>query len=313
MESTSANCIILTQLAEEFAIEIARLADIPVKACKTTDAALAEYTNETVLFGNPQQIAEVLPEMPTIDWVQSSWAGVTPLLEYQRRDYVLTGVKDVFGPQMSEYVFGYLLAHCLKIFRRRHEQKKHHWYRENSGVLEGKCLGIMGTGSIGGHIAKTAKAFGMTVAGFSRSGKAVDNFDSVYPATELHEFLTGCDHLVSTLPDTPAVDNILDEAALARLPKHAYFVNVGRSNVVDDEALMAALRQNRLAGAALDVFDREPLPKDSPMWNTSNLNITAHIAAISHPMLLVPIFVENYQRYLNGEPLNYVIDFDAGY
>jgi phosphoglycerate dehydrogenase-like enzyme len=73
------------------------------------------------------------------------------------------------------------------------------------------------------------------------------------------------------------------------------------------------LRQNRLAGAALDVFDREPLPKDSPMWNTSNLNITAHIAAISHPMLLVPIFVQNYQRFVNGEPLNYVIDFDAGY
>lgn len=313
MQTGPGNCLIVTSLAEEFAEEIERLADIPVTACATTADALAAYTDETVLFGNPAQIAEILPRMPTIDWVQSSWAGVTPLLACERRDYVLTGVKDVFGPQMSEYVFGYLLAHCLKILRRKHEQKKHHWYREHSGVLEGKCLGIMGTGSIGRHIAATAKAFGMTVAGFNRSGDATDGFDKVFPVDALHSFLAECDHLVSTLPDTPEVNDLLDSSALAKLPKHAYFVNVGRSNVVNDDALMAALRNGKLAGAALDVFDREPVPENSPLWNTPNLNITAHIAAISHPLLLVPIFIENYRRYVNDEPLSYVIDFDAGY
>ena len=313
MQSDSANCLIVTSLAEEFAREIERVADIPVKACTTSADAIAAYTDETVLFGNPAQIAEILPHMPTIKWVQSSWAGITPLLACERRDYMLTGVKDVFGPQMAEYVFGYLLANCLKIFRRRREQEKHHWYREHSNVLEKTTIGIMGTGSIGRHIASTAHAFGMRVIGLSRSGMATTGFDQVFPVQSLFQFLSGCDHLVSTLPDTPEVDKLLDAAALARLPRHAYFVNVGRSNVIDDDALIAALTKGELAGAALDVFDQEPVPDDSPLWDTPNLSMTAHVAAISHPLLLVPIFVENYRRYLEGETLRYVVDFEAGY
>ena len=308
-------CLIVTRLAEEFANEIQRLADIdiPLKACSTTEAALAEYTDESVIFGNPAMIAPVLKKMPTVDWVQSSWAGVTPLIELDYRDYVLTGVKDVFGPQMSEYTMGYLLAHELKIVQRLKEQNRHKWFRDTSGRLEGKCLGIMGTGSIGQHVANTAKAFGIKVIGLSRSGDPAPGFAEVVPVNQLYRFLEGCDYLLSTLPQTNDTDHLLDAAALARLPEHAYFINVGRSNVVDDNALVEALRNNRLAGAALDVFDEEPLPKDSPLWETPNLSITAHIAAISHPLLLVPIFVENYQRYINHEPLKHEIDFDTGY
>jgi phosphoglycerate dehydrogenase-like enzyme len=308
-------CLIVTSLAEEFAKEIQRLAEIniPLKACTSTEDALAEYTDESVIFGNPAMIAPVLTKMPTVDWVQSSWAGVTPLIELDYRNYVLTGVKDVFGPQMSEYTMGYLLAHELKIVRRLKQQHRHKWFRDTSGRLEGKCLGIMGTGSIGQHVANTAKAFGIKVIGLSRSGDPAPGFAEVVPVNQLHRFLEGCDYLLSTLPQTNDTNHLLDAAALARLPEHAYFINVGRSNVVDDNALVEALRNNRLAGAALDVFDEEPLPKDSPLWDTPNLSITTHIAAISHPLLLVPIFVENYQRYINQEPLKHKIDFDTGY
>ena len=106
----------MTGVAAEFAEEIARLDDspIPVKACLSAEQALDEYRDETVLFGNPNMIAGILPKMPTIEWIQSSWAGVTPLLALGRHNYVLTGVKDVFGPQISEYVMGYLLAHELR-------------------------------------------------------------------------------------------------------------------------------------------------------------------------------------------------------
>ena len=145
------------------------------------------------------------------------------------------------------------------------------------------------------------------------SGNAAKNFDHVHPRGELESFLAESNYLVSTLPDTPDTNQLLDDKSLALLPDHAYFVNVGRSNVIDDNALIQSLRSGRLAGAALDVFDAEPLPGDSPLWNTPNLAITAHIAAISHPLLIVPIFVDNYRRYLNEQPLNYVIDFDAGY
>ncbi len=166
------DCLIITTLANEFAEEIARLADlpIPIKACTSANEALDEYNNETIIFGSPAMIAEILPAMPTVDWVQSSWAGVTPLIALDRRDYVLTGIKDVFGSQMAEYVIGFLLAHELKVLQRKHEQQQHNWFREHSGTLDGKRLGIMGTGSIGRHIAGTAKHFGIEVSGLSRSG-----------------------------------------------------------------------------------------------------------------------------------------------
>jgi len=309
------DCLIITAAAEEFSEEIARLADFPIstKACTSAEQALDAYTDESVLFGVPDMIAEVLPKLPTIDWVQSTWAGVTPLLELDRRDYVLTGIKDAFGPQMSEYVIGYLLAHELKVLKRMHEQREHNWFKSYSGTLEGKRLGIMGTGSIGQHIAKTARTFGMTVTGLSRSGANAPEFEKVIPVGQLHSFLEDIDYLVATLPRTTDTDNLLDAGAIAKLPAHAYFINVGRSNVVDDEALIDALRKNNLAGAALDVFDEEPIPQDSPLWDTPNLSITAHVAAVSHTALIVPIFVENYRRYLEQQPLNYVIDFDVGY
>jgi len=308
-------CLIVTRLAREFAAEIERLSEspIPVTACTTVAEARAAYRGETALFGNPQEIAELLPDMPAVDWVQSSWAGVTPLIEAPRRDYVLTGVKDVFGSQMSEYVFGYLLAHEQRILARMDAQKARVWYREHSGTLAGKALGIMGTGSIGRHLARTARAFGMRPLGLSRSGAAVREFDEVLPVAKLHGFLASSDHLVSTLPQTPQTDRLLNARTLALLPRTAYFVNVGRSNVVDPDALVEALVQRRLAGAALDVFDEEPLPESSPLWTAPNLSVTAHIAAISHPLLIVPIFVENWRRYVAGRPLLNVIDFAAGY
>jgi phosphoglycerate dehydrogenase-like enzyme len=308
-------CLVVTATAEQCAEELTRLADFPIsfKACTSTEQALDEYTDESILFGRPDMIADILPNMPTVDWVQSSWAGVTPLIEAKRRDYVLTGVKDVFGPQLAEYVIGYLLAHELRVLERMQEQQQHKWFNGLSGTIEGRQLGIMGTGSIGQYIATTANDFGMSVTGLSRSGAPKSGFENVMQTTRLHEFLEEIDYLVAILPDTPETDNLLDAEALKKLPQHAYFINIGRSNVIDDEALIDALENKRLAGAALDVFDEEPVPKESPLWDTPNLTITAHIAAVSYPSLIVPIFVDNYRRYTNKQPLKYVVDFDAGY
>lgn len=302
-------------MADEFVAEVARLASspIPIAAYTNVHDARKAYSGETILFGNPAMIVELLPELPNIEWIQSSWAGVTPFIEHDRRDYVLTGVKDVFGPQMSEYTLGYLLAHELKINERLAEQRKHNWYQAHSGNLAGKQLGIMGTGSIGQHIAMSARAMGLEVIGLSRSGRSTAEIANVLPVKELHKFLGQCDHVVSTLPDTPTTQNLLDAEALAHLPAHACFVNVGRGSVIDDDALVTALNRGSLAGAVLDVFDEEPLPDDSPFWDTPNLSITAHISAISHPLLLVPIFVENYQRFLRGETLKHIVDFEHGY
>jgi phosphoglycerate dehydrogenase-like enzyme len=251
--------------------------------------------------------------MPAVEWVQSTWAGVKPLVALDKRDYLLTGVKDVFGPQMAEYVLAYLLAHEVRLLRRLDEQRARNWWAGESGTLAGKCLGIMGAGSIGRAIASRARTFDVSVLGLSRSGTERAEFDSVYPLSHLAEFLTKLDYLVSVLPDTPATDRLLNAETLALLPPHALFVNVGRANVVDTDALVEALRRGSLAGAVLDVFDEEPVPGDSPLWDTPNLLMTAHMAAISHPGLIAPIFLENYRRFLSGRDLLYVIDFDRGY
>ena len=310
-----ADCLIVTPLAAEFAAEIERLAgnEIDAIACRSAEEARAAYDGETILFGNPAQIAEILDDWPQVNWVQSSWAGVTPLINAVRRDYRLTGVKGVFGPQMSEYVFGYLLNFELRIAERRAAQENRTWYQDHSGVLEGKTIGVMGTGSIGAHIASTARAFGMTPIGFSRTGNPAEPFERTYGKDALEEFLGHSQHLVTTLPATPDTDDLLNARTLALLPGGGCFVNVGRSNVVDDDALIQALETGQLGFAALDVFDVEPLPDDSPLWTAPNLAVTAHIAAISHPMLIVPIFIDNFRRYRGNQPLQYIVDFDAGY
>lgn len=315
MTSESAQVIVVTRLADEFKREIDRLSGsaIPVVACSNSSELLTVYSGQPILFGNPGMIAPVLDKMPDVRWVQSSWAGITPMLEIGRRDYILTGVKDVFGPQMAEYTFGYLLAHELNVAERARQQAARHWYREHSGMLEGRTIGIMGTGSIGAYIAGTAAAFNMTALGLSRTGAAVPGFHKVFDVAQIEDFLQSCQYLVATLPQTRGTDNLLNSKTLQRLPDGAYFVNVGRSNVVDDGALIDALNSGKLAGAVLDVFDEEPLPGDSPLWDTKNLKVTAHISAISHPLLIVPIFVENYQRYLDERPLQHVVDLDAGY
>jgi phosphoglycerate dehydrogenase-like enzyme len=309
------DCLIISGLAREYAEELARPGNpaISVTPCTTSTQALAEYSGQKILFGDPNLIAPVLPAMPAIEWVQSTWAGVLPLIQAARRDYLLTGVKNVFGEQMSEYVIGYILAHELRIAERQRSQGKREWNRTPSGTLNNKRIGIMGTGSIGRHVARVSANFGMQVSGLSRSGAAVAGFDTVVSIKQLHAFLHSLDYLVAALPQTPDTDTLLDDKAFAQLPGHAYFINVGRSNVVNDAALIAALQHEKLGGAVLDVFDQEPLPKDSPLWATPNLLVTAHVSALSHPSLLVPIFIENFRRYQQKLELNYVVDFDTGY
>lgn len=314
MNNSDPAVLIIGADAEEYARLIgAAEPSIPVSTCQDVTEASAAYTKQSILFGSPDLIVRVLPDMPTVEWVQSTWAGVTPLLETGRRDYLLTGVKGVFGPQMSEFVIGYMLANELNVMERLTAQRAHQWLEKASGTLLGKKAGVMGTGSIGQAIARRAKENGMTVTGLSRTGAPNPDFSKVFKVDELHEFLHDLDYLVSVLPHTSETDLLLDQSALAQLPARAIFINVGRANVVDDEALVSALAGDALGGAVLDVFDVEPVPAGSPLWDAPNLLITGHIAAISHPDLIAPIFLENYQRFISGRSLHNVISFDNGY
>ena len=300
--------LILSKDAEEYRsiLEAANLPNLSIeeKASEETE----------IVFGAPTMIRDALSSLPNLRWAQASWAGVEPLLDPSlRRDYVLTNARGVFGGLMSEYVFGYLLAHERKILERAAAQKNKIWDTSLTGQLRGKTIGLLGVGSIGAEVAQMAKAFGMTVRGYTRGSEASTQVDKYYHGDDLIDFVKGLDYLVGILPNTKETRKIVDEKVLHTLPSHAVFVNVGRGSAVDEPALLKALQENKIAGAVLDVFKQEPLPKEHPFWEASNLTMTFHTSAPSLPEDIAKVFIENYWLYIEGKPLKYVVDFARGY
>ena len=286
-----------------------------IESARLPDLEIAPDPKECdIVLGEPKLIRDTIPFLPSLKWVQSIYAGVEPLVDPgQRRDYVLTNARSVFGELMSEYVFGYLLFLEKKILQRMKSQEAKQWQRPESGMLRSKTIGLLGVGSIGSHLAGTAKHFGMTVKGFTRESEESVEVDQYFHGKDLLNFVDGLDYLVCILPRTKETNQIVDKTVLEALPARAIFINVGRGNAVDALALVEALNQGKLAAAVLDVFEKEPLPADHPFWETSNLYMTFHTSAISYPEDLTKLFTENYHLYIQGKPLKYQVDFERGY
>jgi phosphoglycerate dehydrogenase-like enzyme len=267
-----------------------------------------------IVLGEPSLIKVALASLPALIWAQSIWAGIEPLVgPASRRDYILTNARGVFGELMSEYVIGYLLAHERKIFQRHEAQMNKQWEDSDTGTLRGKTIGLLGVGSIGAEVALTAKFFGLNVRGYTRDSEISAHVDSYFHGDDLLKFASGLDYLVNILPNTKDTRKIINADLLNVLPAHALVINVGRGPAVDESALLDALNQNKIAGAVLDVFEQEPLPKDHPFWTTPNLLMTFHTAAPSLAEDITNIFIENYELFLEGKPLKYQVDFEKGY
>ena len=267
-----------------------------------------------IVFGDTGRIKEALPNLPNLKWVQTTSAGIERLMDKSLpRDYTLTNAKDVFGESMSEYVFGYLLFHEKKILERSHAQQSKQWQRQESGRLRGNTIGLLGVGSIGAHLAYTAKHFGMSVRGFTQESESCADVDVYYHPPDIMKFVDALDYLVVVLPRTDDTNKIVNADLLNALPSHAMVVNVGRGNAVDESALADALNRKKIAGAVLDVTEQEPLPEAHPFWTTPNLLLTFHTSAISYPDDMTRIFIENYRLYVEGKPLKYQVDFEKGY
>ncbi|HMV97690.1 MAG TPA: D-2-hydroxyacid dehydrogenase [Anaerolineales bacterium] len=300
--------IILSEYEKKYQalIEKAQLPNLQITGLLANDVDIA--------IGEPTRLKAALAYLPGLKWAQSLWAGVEPLLDPAlRRDYVLTNARGVFGGLMSEYVLGYLLAHERRIFQMAEDQKNKHWNDSDTGTLRGKTIGLLGVGSIGADVARTAKFFGMIVRGYTFSSEASSDVDKYYHGNDLLEFAKGLDYLVNILPNTKDTHKIINADLLAALPPHALVINVGRGPAVDEAALLEALSRQKVAGAVLDVYEKEPLPQDHPFWSTPNLHMTFHTAALSLPEDLTRIFLENYNLYNEGKPLKYQVDFEKGY
>jgi phosphoglycerate dehydrogenase-like enzyme len=255
-----------------------------------------------------------LPHLPGLRWIQATWAGVEPLLDATlRRDYILTNARGVYGMPMSEFVFGYLLEHERHIIQRYISQQAGRWDETLHGTLRGKQLGLLGVGSIGAELARTAKHFGMQVKGYTRHSESCPEVDAYFHPPEKLSFADDLDYLVCVLPQLSSTNKLVDWALLDRLPQQAVVLNVGRGSVLDEAALVEALQSGRLAGAVLDVFMEEPLPPEHVFWRTPNLLITSHTAAMMIPKDIIEVFVDNYHLLLRGEALRYQVNFVLGY
>lgn len=308
--------LILSRNADAYLrlIRSANLPDLSILGTRISDEDGMSGTGCDIVLGEPSLVCRAIPRIPGLHWVQSTWAGVEPLLDPTlRRDYVLTNARGVFGGLMSEYVFAYLLAHERRILQRHASQAACKWDKTPPGTLGGKKIGLMGVGSIGACLAQTAKHFGMTVKGYTRTSETCAYVDAYYHGTDLTAFAADLDYLVSVLPNTAETHRIVNASLLDRLPQKAVFVNVGRGSAVDETALADALRKGTITGAVLDVFQEEPLPAEHILWRTPNVWITSHTAALSLPEDIVRVFIDNYFLFIRGAALRYQVDFERGY
>ncbi|GGB49572.1 2-hydroxyacid dehydrogenase [Oceanisphaera marina] len=274
----------------------------------------AALTKADILLGEPARLRARLKEAQALKWAQSTYAGVDALLDPDcRQDYLLTNIRGIFGPLVSEYVFAHLLSLTRHLRHYKEQQRLHNWQPIPYQSIHGKTMLIIGTGSIGQHIAHTAKHFGMTVLGISRSGREAAGFDHTYQLPALNNVLSRADVVVSVLPSTPQTRGLFDAQRINHVKPGAIFFNVGRGDVVDEGALIQALRQGSIGAAVLDVFATEPLPTASPLWDMPNVVITPHNSGYSFPEQIVTRFSRNYLRYIEGKPMEGMVDFNLGY
>lgn len=258
---------------------------------------------------------DLFAKMTKLGWIQVMAAGVENYIENaaQFKDVPVCRIVGVFGKFMAEYVLGYILYFNQNIPRVLLAMSEKKWDPFLLEFIHRKTVGIMGLGSIGGFIARKAKGMDMRVVSWDMVKKAAPFVDRQFGVHETKDFLQEADYVVLSLPATPETQNLVNRDFLKAMKRTACLINICRGAVVDEKALVDALRGKEIAGAVLDVVREEPLPATSELWNCPNLIITPHICGPSLPEDMVECFKENFRRYLRKEPLLGRIDFEKGF
>ena len=262
-------------------------------------------------------LPDYVRERPELPWIHILSAGADRLLEldlpFERLR--LSTSSGVHAATIAEYVFGGLLFFTKSLGRYAAQQPERRWERAGLDELEGRTMAIIGLGAIGEGVAVRAKAFGMRVIGTTRTPEPLPHVDEVYPSERLHEVLAQADAVAVALPLAPSTRGLIGAAEFAVMKPSAVFVNVGRGAVVDEAAMIEALRERRIAAAVLDVFEREPLPEDSPLWGLDNVLITPHVSG-STPAYMrkaVEVFVRNVRSLEKTGQLATGVEVGRGY
>jgi len=265
-------------------------------------------------LGQPDLLAPLLREGVRPQWLQSTWAGITPLLaEGLPRDYRLTRAVGIFGQVMAEYVLGHLLAHERRLFARLAAQVEQRWDHRLPCSLRGRRVLVVGCGDIGQAVANFLQPFGVELRGVASQTREQAPFVEVADLVDLPRLIAWADYVINLLPDTPATRDLYDARLLAYFRADAVLINAGRGVAVVDADLVAALEQNKLAAAVIDVCREEPLPPGHAFWTAPRLLLTGHSSAPTDPLLMSELFIDNLRRWQAGEALRGEVDFARGY
>jgi phosphoglycerate dehydrogenase-like enzyme len=290
-----------------------------------SDDRVPEEITDTDIFIGSSLRPQHLFMAKKLRWIHSPAAAVHQLMypELLQSSVVLTNSTGIHGPVVAEHAMAVLLALAKRLPQAMQYQAKHQWSQDQlwhgqprpREVADSTVL-VVGMGGIGREFTKRAKAFGMKILAVRENpGKGPDGADAVYSSAQIDEVLPQSDYVLLCTPVTPATTGIMNAARLSKMKTDSYLINVARGPLIDEAALLNALRERRIAGAALDVFMEEPLPPDSPFWSLDNVLITPHTAAVTDRLWErhYRLIVDNMKRILVGGPLLNVVDKKRGY
>jgi phosphoglycerate dehydrogenase-like enzyme len=257
-----------------------------------------------VTFG-PMMADHVVKEAAKLKWIQALGSGVDGIVDLPSLsdEVMVTNLHGIQGPPVSEAALMAMLALSRGLPRVVRNQDRHKWDRFPARLLKDKTVGIFGVGVIAEELAPKCKAFGMQVIGISSARRAVPGFDRMVLRDELEAVARELDYFVLLTPYSPATRGIVGEKVLAAMKPTAYLVNLARGGVVDEPALIKALQEGRIAGAALDVFAEEPLPENHPLWSMERVLITPHLGGFCDVYVdhALPVVERNIRAFLAGD------------
>ena len=292
----------------------AALPDLRFHAGHDPAEALAKCAAADILIIRTDEIfAELIDRMPKLRLIQALTTGTDHIqaLPNLPRHVTLAAARGFHGPQMSELAFIFML-HFVRDFRDLFAtQTAHRWNRVEQSLLVDRTAVIVGVGSIAEDLAHKCKVFGMRVVGVSDGRAEAPHFDAILPRARLNEAAAQADFLIALVPHTPATNNLIGAAVFDAMKPSGVLVNIARGGVVDEDALIAALRAKKIAGAGLDVFRVEPLPKESPLWDMPNVFITSHVGGMADTYgdQVMPLLIENLRAFTEGrlEKMRFIV------
>jgi D-2-hydroxyacid dehydrogenase (NADP+) len=304
----NATLLVLHRHADRLQRALAReFPGIAVIAAATRDEAVPQAGRANAIVALDSQFHDgLISAAPRLDWIHALSTGtdvIAGLKALDRKRVTITTTRGIHGPQMSELAIMHMLALTRRFPRMLRNQQAGAWERWEQPLLWRKTAVIFGVGAIAADMARHFSAFGMTVLGISRTERAVEHFERIYPRSRAKEAVALADYLIVLAPHTRDNDRVVDAAVLAAMKPGAYLVNVSRGGVVDESALIDALRRGAIAGAGLDVFATEPLPEDHPLWALDNVIITPRVGGMSDVYVeqCLPPLCHNLRAYLAGD------------